>query len=435
MSSSTDATDEMAREFTTRFTDEAFADAADLLSDDGRETVVESCPPDFERFPVEDAETVLQRYWYGLYGQYGAFEEMEDAVVDEDEATVELRFALGTQPLVLSFEDDAVADVSFPTDYTPPSYANQSTFTEREVTVDAGDVELGGTLTVPEGETWVPGVLLVHGAGLHDCDGTAGESKILKDFAWGLATQGVAVLRYEKRRLDHEDEISPAEFDLDTIVIDDAVDAVDELGSAEEVDADSVFVAGHSQGGLCAPSIAERYDGVAGIVSLDGAADPGIDEVDVDYMRYGISPDGELTEEQQELFAEQQAEFETVLDGDYDEGDTVLGDPATLYESFTSMDPVDTARDLSVPLFAATTERVDPDVQPELVEPARKKIEDWRAAESTDDDRFEHYEDVGHYFQEGAAPATTMEYLYFGGIVADYVVADVSEWVHEVSDA
>ncbi len=68
------------------------------------------------------------------------------------------------------------------------------------------------------------------------------------------------------------------------------------------------------------------------------------------------------------------------------------------------------------------------------MKPAREKIEDWRAAESTDDDRFEHYEGIGHYFQEGKAPATTMEYLYFGGNVADYVVADVAEWVHEVSE-
>ena len=434
MSSSTDATDETAREFVTRFTGEAFADAADLLSEDGRDAVVESFPEAFQMVPVEDVETALRRYWYGVYAQYGAFEAVGDVTVGDDAVTAELRFALGSQPVELAVEDDAITDVSFPVAYTPPEYADRSAFTEREVTVDAGDVELGGTLTVPEDGTPVPGVLLVHGAGLHDRDGTAGHSKILKDLAWGLASQGVAALRYEKRLLDHEDEIPPEEFDLDTVVVDDAIDAVDELASATEVDADSVFVAGHSQGGLCAPSIAERHGGVAGIVSLDGPAGTGIDEVDLDYVRYSISPDGELTGEQQELFAEQKAEFEKAMHGDYDEDDTVLGDPVALYESFTSMDPVETARDLSVPLFALTTERVDPVIQPELVEPAQEKIEDWRAAESTDDDRFEHYEAVGHYFQEGEAPATTMEYLYFGGNVADYVVEDVAEWVHEVSD-
>ncbi|WP_232701557.1 alpha/beta hydrolase [Halobacterium wangiae] len=319
MASSTDALDERAREFVARFTDEAFADAAELLSEDGQNAVVESFPEEFQRVPIEDAETAFRRYWYGVYAQYGAFGDVKDVTVEDGVVTVDLQFALGSQPVELSFDDGAISDVSFPTAYTPPEYADRSAFSEREVTVDAGDVELGGTLTVPSDETPVPGVLLVHGAGIHDRDGTAGESKILKDFAWGLASRGVAVLRYEKRLLDHEDEIPHDEFDLDTVVIDDAVHAVDELASAPEVDADSVFVAGHSQGGMCAPSIAERHGGVAGIVSLDGPADTGLDEVDFDYVRYSIAPDGELTEAQQEMYAEQRAEFERAANGDYDE--------------------------------------------------------------------------------------------------------------------
>ncbi|AHG03613.1 hypothetical protein HALDL1_08390 [Halobacterium sp. DL1] len=453
MAPSTDAVEDTAREFATRFADESFAAAAELLSEDGRDAVVESFPT-FHMVPGEDAETAFRRYWYGLTEQYGAFESVGDVTVDDDAVTVELAFAQGSQPLELSVDDGAVTNVSFPVSYTPPEYADESAFTEREVTVDAGDVELGGTLTVPAGETPVPGVLLVHGAGLHDRDGTAGESRILQDLAWGLGSRGVAVLRYEKRLLDHEDEIPPEEHDLDTVVIDDAIAAVDELANADEVDADRVFVAGHSQGGMCAPSIAERHGvrasvassssagsqsesagGVAGIVSLDGPADPGIDvEAITDNIRYGLSPDGELTEAQAEFLAEERAELEAAANGEYDEDDTVLGGPATLHESFVSMDPVETANDLSVPLFAATTERVDPEVQSELVESRREGVEQWREAGSIDDDRFEHYEDVGHYFQHGETPATTMEHLKFGGNVADYVVEDVAEWVHEVSE-
>jgi len=156
MAPSTDAVEDTAREFATRFADESFAAAAELLSEDGRDAVVESFPT-FHMVPGEDAETAFRRYWYGLTEQYGAFESVGDVTVDDDAVTVELAFAQGSQPLELSVDDGAVTNVSFPVSYTPPEYADESAFTEREVTVDAGDVELGGTLTVPAGETPVPG--------------------------------------------------------------------------------------------------------------------------------------------------------------------------------------------------------------------------------------------------------------------------------------
>jgi pimeloyl-ACP methyl ester carboxylesterase len=417
MAPSSEAVDDRAREFATRFTDESFADAADVLSEAGREAVVESFPEDFERFPVEDAATALRRYWYGLRTQHGEFQAVGDVTVSDAVATVDLAFAAGEQPLELDVEDGELVGVAFPVEYEPPAYADSSAFTEREVSVENGDVELGGTLTVPDGESGVPGVVLVHGAGLHDRDGTAGESKILRDFAWGLASQGIAVLRYEKRL--HEHDVPDEEYDHDTIVVDDAVEAVDVLAAAAEVDPDSVFLAGHSQGGACAPRIAERHGGVAGIVSLDGPTDPGIDLDAIEFMRYGVSPDGDLTEEQEELLEQQQAELKQVVEGDYDEDGEVLGQPAAWHESMLSFDPVGTAADLSVPLFAATTERVDPDVHADLREVHREAPEEWREATSTDLARVEHYEDVGHYFQHGETPAVTMEYLLFGGNVAD----------------
>src|SRR5437762_6888598 len=44
-----------------------------------------------------------------------------------------------------------------------------------------------------------PGVVLVHGSGPEDQDETIGPNKPFKDLAWGLASRGIAVLRYTKR--------------------------------------------------------------------------------------------------------------------------------------------------------------------------------------------------------------------------------------------
>jgi dienelactone hydrolase len=428
-----DSPESLAREFGERFVDEEFDAATDLLTEDGREAVVESMPEEIRAPHVDDPETVFQRYTYGLYTQYGDCVGVADVAVADDEATVTLDLELGTQDAVLSLAEDRIANVEFPTEYSVPDYVDELAFDEREVTVDADDVDLEGHLTVPAaGDAPYPGVLLVHGAGLHDPDGTAGASKILRDFAWGLASEGIATLRYEKR--PNVEEIPDEELTIDRLVVDDAVAAAATLADAADVDADSLFVAGHSQGGMCAPFIAERHGDVTGIINLDGAADPGLSEHHVDLAKYQFEPDGDLTEEQEAMLEEQQAELRRVLEGDYEDDEEVMGKPGAWFREMDDLDTLSAAERLDAPVFSLKCGRADPDLQPEIAEAKREGYEEWDEMEQGPQDKVEFYRDLGHYFQNGPVPAS-MEGLHFGGNVAGYVLADVAEWVHEVADA
>src|SRR5437868_1155092 len=76
---------------------------------------------------------------------------------------------------------------------------NRDTFDEREVTVGKGEWELPGTLGLPKGSGPFPAVVLVQGSGPQDRDETMGVNKPFQDIAWGLASNGIAVLRYDKR--------------------------------------------------------------------------------------------------------------------------------------------------------------------------------------------------------------------------------------------
>ena len=60
---------------------------------------------------------------------------------------------------------------------------------------------------IPNGKGPFPGVVLVHGSGAHDRDETLGPNKPFRDLAEGLASCGVAVLRYEKRNHVHAQKI------------------------------------------------------------------------------------------------------------------------------------------------------------------------------------------------------------------------------------
>ncbi|MWA05729.1 hypothetical protein F8568_036310 [Actinomadura sp. LD22] len=87
--------------------------------------------------------------------------------------------------------------------WSPPPYADPSAFEEREVTVGTGRLAVPGTLTLPRADGPRPGVVLLSGGGPFDRDATSGPNKPLKDIAWGLATRGVAVLRFDKVTCAH----------------------------------------------------------------------------------------------------------------------------------------------------------------------------------------------------------------------------------------
>jgi hypothetical protein len=426
----TSDTEAVARAFATRFLDESFADAADRLTEDGRTAVVDAFPEEF-RDEELDAEDALEAYWWGLYGQYGPSNGVAAVTADGDEVTVRLEFEAGTETASVVVDGDDVADFSFSPAYTPPTYVDESAFSERGVTVDTGDVTLDGVLAVPEGEEPYPAVVLVHGAGIHDRDGTAGHSKLLKDVTWGLASEGIATLRYESRLADHD--VDDEQFTLDSVVVDDAVVAVDELAAVDGVDGDALFVAGHSQGGMAAPRIADRHGTVAGVVNLDGPVDTTLAPDDVDIIRYEFEVDGDLDEEQE---AQLEADRETarrIAAGEFDDDETLWGRPGVWYRSLNEYGPAETASGLGVPVFVATTHRVDEEAQPEVATFLRGRFEAWQAADLPDGSRVKRYDGLGHYLQAGFAPTNPLS-LYFGGNVAADPVSDLAEWIHGVCD-
>ena len=56
-----------AREFAARLADGAVEGAAELLTEDGRNRVVDAYPDEFQEGPV-DADDALEGYWRGLDG-------------------------------------------------------------------------------------------------------------------------------------------------------------------------------------------------------------------------------------------------------------------------------------------------------------------------------------------------------------------------------
>ncbi|MGW2837247.1 alpha/beta hydrolase family protein [Streptomyces sp. NPDC001493] len=158
--------------------------------------------------------------------------------------------------------------------WAPPPRVGTGRFDEHEVTVGTGPLAVRGTVSVPRGCAPGPGVVLLAGGGPFDRDGTSGPNKPLKDLAWGLASCGVTVLRFDKATHAHRDAPAVSELTMTQEYVPYAVDAVGLLRGHRSVDPERVFVLGHSMGGKVAPAVAAAAPAVAGLVIMAGDTQP-----------------------------------------------------------------------------------------------------------------------------------------------------------------
>ncbi len=159
-------------------------------------------------------------------------------------------------------------------DWAPPPYATPSRFVEHEVTVGSGPLAVPGTLTLPRGRGARPGVVLLSGGGAFDRDETSGVNKPLKDIAWGLASRGVAVVRFDSVTMAHPEVATAPGFTPTHEYVPSALAAIALLKRQSTVDAERIFVVGHSMGGRIAPRVAAADPSVAGLVIMAGDNQP-----------------------------------------------------------------------------------------------------------------------------------------------------------------
>ncbi len=159
-----------------------------------------------------------------------------------------------------------------------PPPAADAAFVETDTKVGDGERALPATLSLPKGKGPFPAVVLVHGSGAHDRDETIGPNRPFLDIARGLAAQGIAVLRYDKRTNARPQDYAGNRIDIDSETTDDAVAALASLRAMPGIDPKRMFVLGHSQGAMMAPRIAMRDGHTAGIVLLAG---PGRNMLDI----------------------------------------------------------------------------------------------------------------------------------------------------------
>lgn len=145
---------------------------------------------------------------------------------------------------------------------------------EEIVTLETTTGNVEGTLLIPESQQPAPVALIIAGSGPTDRNGNNPmmTNNSLKMLAAGLAENGIASLRYDKRGIGQSKSAGLKEIDLRfENYIDDARQWIEKLKKDDRFSA--VTVIGHSEGSLIG-LIAARKAGADKFISLAGLGEP-----------------------------------------------------------------------------------------------------------------------------------------------------------------
>lgn len=306
----------------------------------------------------------LQALWGQVKGSVGELTSLEFHRVEPTDSAKAVEFigSFGAQRLLVRVVLTPAGQVSGfwlrpppPDAGTSPAaavvtapYIDRSRFTEVPVELGHPDWRLGGTLALPASGGRHPAVVLVHGSGPHGRDGAVGGVRFLADLAQGLASAGVAVLRYDKRSLTHGARMtSPTP---ETEVIEDALAALALVRQRPEVDPSRVYLAGHSLGGMLGPEIAKRDDRLAGLVLLAAPARD-LRSMIRDQLDYLATLPQNQTEEAQARLAEMRGQLARLESPETPDSEVIMGAPASYFRALARFDPLRTAMTLDIPIL------------------------------------------------------------------------------------
>ncbi len=281
---------------------------------------------------------------------------------------------------------------------------------------------LGEIVTPPEdGKQAI--VILVHGSGPNDMDGTLGPNKVFKDLALGFAQRGIASIRYNKRSYDYPGQLSKMinELTIEDEVVNDAVIAIE---MAKDMGYKRVILIGHSLGGHTSPRIAELAN-PDGVVIMAGNSSPIIDLI-VPQFEYLLKndPNTPITEFQLNAI---KVQINKVQERDYDEKTPSMLLPFGLsggyWKSLEDYNPPQVAKKQKMPYLILNGSR---DYQVDV-----EQAKGWKNGNKNPHSKTIIYKGMNHMFYRGEGVLIPSEYE-IKTHVDQKVVEDIVNWIMSI---
>ncbi|MEP0005764.1 MAG: alpha/beta hydrolase [Balneola sp.] len=159
---------------------------------------------------------------------------------------------------------------------TPPKPEN-----ETDLIISNGEIQIGGTLTLPTGDVKAPLLILSSGSGAQNRDSEVFGFKIFSDMAQRLAEEGIPSFRYDDRG------VGESTGNFGNATLENLASDVETIMSYFQNDAKNKFqrfaLLGHSQGGVVAGKVAAENVAVDQLI-LMGSTAPSLSEI----LRYQV---------------------------------------------------------------------------------------------------------------------------------------------------
>ncbi len=374
---------------------------------------------------------MLEKMWGSIpryMGEYKGYSTVESVKKDSiDVVAVRCTFEKTKMDMQFSFaENKKIIGMFFvppknKTAYATPEYAQQNKYYETKIAVKTGTMSLPGALCVPNNIKNPPVVILLAGSGPNDKDETIGPNKALKDLAVGLASNGVATYRYDKRTLLYGKDLK--DITINTEVIEDAINAVATIKKNPDYKDSKIFIVGHSLGAMCAPLIASKCKAVNGIVLLAGNARP-LEDVVLEQYNYIFGLDSIDVFEKKEIL-EYSNKMKTVKDSKAlklaKAEDLPLNLESKYWQSLVNYNQVQVAKKVKQPILVLQGER---DYQVTMTD-----FNLWKQnLGDKSKNQFISYSNLNHLFMKGEGKSTPAEYDKQGN-VEEKIIIDIADWV------
>ncbi|MFY0643679.1 MAG: alpha/beta hydrolase [Bacteroidia bacterium] len=384
--------------------------------------------------PLKDQvdHKLLKTIWTQTEEMFGPFQAYSDPEFKEVEGRIEenifLHFRDNTFKMKLVHSGGVISGLLIsPLAYSPPSYGKDLVVSKQYLSIPSGDIELEGELVIPIDCNNCPLVILVHGSGALDKDETIGPTKVFNDIAIGLAEQGIATYRYDKRTMVNPEMLN-GQFTIYDETINDAITALNYFKTHSIYRFDKVAILGHSLGAYAMPLLADSADNLNGMILFSANARR-LEDLILDQIEYLSATDGDVSRAERKMLESSQERAEKIRTKAYTEStpaeELMVYWPGKFWWGIHDYDPVQLTKSLDIPTLILQGEK---DYQITMVD-----FGIWKENLSGKDNvELISYPNLTHLFTRTELEMSQPTDYFKPSNVEFQVIQDIARWVYQL---